>query len=221
METGSSHLSSLREPEVPFESLRQDPKAWTREVYEYLYGPALNQAKRTLGNWASKHAEDVAITSITKLMLKLPKETQFQNYIGLRNFVVHIAADVSIDLIRKESAKKRKASDDEVVGEDEFMELPSDEPTPYDYAAVSDRAKIIHEILKTLKPKQKAILFDFFLGGLKHREIAEKHGLPIGSVGGYLNEGLRELKECIGLKPALMGELQALTCISFMFLTTF
>jgi RNA polymerase sigma factor (sigma-70 family) len=228
METSSSHHGSVKEPNVPFESLRHDHKAWTKEVYEYLYGPALNQAKRTLGNWASKHAEDVAIKSITKLIRKLPEETEFRNYLGLRNFVVHIARDESIDLIRKENAIKRKRTDEETWEDEapldhpfEYDDRPPDPPTPYDYAVVSDRAKIVHDALEALKPQRKAILYDFFLRGLKHREIAERHGLAVGSVGDCLQKGLLEMKKCLGMKPSLPGELKTLTRISYLVLILF
>jgi DNA-directed RNA polymerase specialized sigma24 family protein len=45
-------------------------------------------------------------------------------------------------------------------------------------------AQRIRRSLAELKPPLGDILSDFFLHGLRYEEIAKKHGLAVGSVGG-------------------------------------
>ena len=64
-------------------------------------------------------------------------------------------------------------------------------------AAHSDTASVFASLLLTLPPAQCAVVRMAFYGGLSHREIARKTGIPLGTVKTRLELGVKKLRAAV------------------------
>jgi len=64
-------------------------------------------------------------------------------------------------------------------------------------AAHSDTASVFANLLSTLPPAQCAVVRMAFYGGLSHREIARKTGVPLGTVKTRLELGVKKLRAAV------------------------
>ena len=60
---------------------------------------------------------------------------------------------------------------------------------------LGENALILAEALKGVPEQYRKVVEDFYLKGSTQQEIADRHGLKIGSIGVYLDRGLKALRE--------------------------
>lgn len=105
-----------------------------------------------------------------------------------------IARNKRIDALRRERRPEFDPNDPALV--------PGPEPLPDAQLDASQRQERVRAAIRTLPEEQAALLRQAFVDGLSHREIAERTGLPLGTVKsrlrlamGHLRKSLRDLND--------------------------
>lgn len=77
-------------------------------------------------------------------------------------------------------------------------ELADDGPPPEDLLSLAQEGTRVHAALATLAPERRELVALAFLHGLSHPEIAERTGLPLGTVKSHVRRALTQLREVLG-----------------------
>ena len=106
---------------------------------------------------------------------------------GARSWLLTIVHHCAIDLLRR-----RAGAPPVVAGLDEIADRRS---VPDAWSEVSGRmeSERVRAAVETLPEEQRRAIGMAFFDGLIHREIAERDGLPLGTVKGRLRLGLKRL----------------------------
>ena len=107
---------------------------------------------------------------------------------GVRSWLLTIVHHCAIDLLRR-----RSGAPPVVAGLDEIANRRS---VPDAWSEVSGRmeSERVRTAVETLPGEQRRAIEMAFFDGLTHREIAERDGLPLGTVKGRMRLGLRRLQ---------------------------
>jgi RNA polymerase sigma-70 factor (ECF subfamily) len=62
----------------------------------------------------------------------------------------------------------------------------------------AERARVLMHTFRSLPPDEQAVLRDVFVSGLSHRLVAERRGLPLGTVKWRLSRALKILRRDMG-----------------------
>ena len=117
---------------------------------------------------------------------------------GARSWLLTIVHHCAIDLLRR-----RAGAPPVVAGLDEMADRRS---VPDAWSEVSGRIESdrVRTAVETLPGEQRRAIEMAFFDGLTHREIAERDGLPLGTVKGRLRLGLKRLSGLLA-EPAPGG----------------
>ncbi len=165
-----------------------DPAEW-QLAFDWLYPTAFAVARNKLGGIHPGEVEDVALTAIEVVIGKAP---DVQEVGELKKLLAAITHNKAVDLIRKLPAPIRP-----ITGEDD-EELPFDLPdsaSPLDELDHQELAGLIGKCLAQLQEKCRQMLHGAFVEQLKHRELAEKLDMPIGSVGVIISRCIKKMAE--------------------------
>ena len=177
-----------------------DAEAWD-ETFRWLWPVVLAVAQLKLQPYCPHEAEDVAIEALEELV---PKVREVKTVEELRPLAASIAHHRAVSLLRERFAKKRGEGKTEPLDPRPDEEGSQHEPASNDSPLVEleqkELAQRISQSLAELKPPLGEVLADFFLHGLRYEEIARKHGLAVGSVGVYLQRGLKAIRRIWGPK---------------------
>lgn len=182
-----------------------DSDAWD-QLHDWLHPVALAAAQHRLGNILPQDVEDIAVQAIEALV---PKVAEVKNIDELAPLVASIACCRSIDRLRKHYRKPEQPIEPNTNGDDEppeFEEAGGSEET----IRVSELSQIVRSVLAGLKPKFRTLITDAFLHERSHKEIAEKHQMPIGSVGTTLKRALEAFSAEVSSQPRIQHELRGL-----------
>lgn len=78
---------------------------------------------------------------------------------------------------------------------DAAADLADESPAPDDLLALVQQGTRVHAALATLSPERRELIALAFLQGLSHQEIAERTGLPLGTVKSHVRRALAQLRE--------------------------
>jgi RNA polymerase sigma-70 factor (ECF subfamily) len=110
----------------------------------------------------------------------------------LKSFLLAVARNKAIDLVRREEALRRAR--DELVAEFESqLEGPLDQ---------MDEATDVRKSLKMISPVQREAIVLAYFGGRTYREVAQELGIPEGTAKTRLRDGLKKLKEVMTTRGA-------------------
>lgn len=123
-------------------------------------------------------SEDIMQETYLKALEKIHS---FKPKYGFTSWIVTIARNLSINTYNK---RKRELSFDPNIDEYIFGREES----------VSEKQLIIKEMMEYLDTEHREILIMKILGNMKHREIAEILGKPLGTVTWMYNEAISKLK---------------------------
>ncbi len=144
-------------------------------------------------------AEDIAQETFARIFAH---RKDFQPANRFSTWLWRIALNLCHDDLRR---RHRRG---EIMLDDEFAEpgpdlhvLVTDEPSPDDALATSERHSIVRSALQTLPESYRAVVILKHYEGLKFREIAEVLEIPEGTVKSRLAEALLQLER--RLAPAL------------------
>jgi RNA polymerase sigma-70 factor (ECF subfamily) len=99
-----------------------------------------------------------------------------------------------VDVVRREQAQRRRA--DEAAGSREVVGDPAEE-----VAVAVDRPaeqRLVREALDGLPPDQGDVIRMMYFDGLTQTQIAERTGLPLGTVKSRTLLGMRRLRARLG-----------------------
>lgn len=109
-----------------------------------------------------------------------------------RPWFLRLVRNVAIDQLRSRGVRGRAEMDN---AHDPSADLPSEQPD--DVAAREERAARIRSALAGLPPDQRRAVEIAYFEGLSHSEIAEREGMPLGTVKTRIREGVLRLRAFI------------------------
>jgi len=184
--------------------LKGDVDTWN-EAYPWFYPTAYAVARNKLTNPPADYpadVEDVAVESITQLIKRAPELKPPPAKIReLKALLARITANYASDFLKKKMAQKRPDEVPFEVDEETDVTIEPPDPNPSPDSSKRDMLGLIDELADQLDPIEMEIYEDFHKLGLKYREISEKRGIPIGSVGVLLmkiHEKLRKMLRKLG-----------------------
>lgn len=200
-------------PEI--DALREgSAEAWEM-VFKTLYPSLFNAAKGVIGSCPGVEAEDVALETLEELPEIIHKIASAD---GLAPLAISIAHNKAASAMRAYFSQKRGGGKtDSLDGLAENGEPKVDaggQEKPLEKLEHRELAALLGELLRALPDKIRGILDLFYLEGLTQAEIAEKLGLPTGTVGSYLSRARTALRAAAETQPKILQELLGyLRCI--------
>lgn len=164
---------------------RQDRQAYA-ELFGY-YAPRVKSYLMRLGadnGQAEEIAQDVMVTVWRKAQLF------DRNQASVSTWIFRVARNRRIDLFRR---AKRPDLDPE-----ETMILPSGVEAPDARVEAMETETRVRAAMKDLPEEQVSLLRLAFYEGLSHREIADKLGVPLGTVKSRIRLAFAKMKAKLG-----------------------
>jgi RNA polymerase sigma-70 factor (ECF subfamily) len=164
---------------------RQDRQAYA-ELFGY-YAPRVKSYLMRLGadgSQAEEIAQDVMVTVWRKAQLF------DRNQASVSTWIFRVARNRRIDLFRR---SKRPDLDPE-----ETMILPSGVEAPDARVEAMETETRVRAAMKDLPEEQASLLRLAFYEGLSHREIADKLGVPLGTVKSRIRLAFAKMKAKLG-----------------------
>jgi RNA polymerase sigma factor (sigma-70 family) len=192
------------------QALRQGKeKAWD-EAFRRLWPAVYAAALHPLARLTPGEAEDVAIETLTALV---PKVRTISDWPGLRALAVTIAVREAISLRRKISAEKRgggqTASLEALQEGNESFEVAAPAVAALSALELNELSKLLGAALAEVDEVTRKLLSDFLVRQMSYKEMAEKHQLPLGTIGVNLARGLKKVRAGLEQNPRLMKEIRA------------
>ncbi|HVT39742.1 MAG TPA: sigma-70 family RNA polymerase sigma factor [Gemmatimonadaceae bacterium] len=116
---------------------------------------------------------------------------------GAGTWLLTIARSRALDRLRSMRRSRDDAGIDDLV-ESGSEQLASVESSPIEDVERGERSQIIREALRTLPAEQRESLELAYFEGLSQSEIAERTGLPLGTVKTRMRLALQKLRERLG-----------------------
>ena len=104
-------------------------------------------------------------------------------------WLVGMARNRAIDRLRSAGARERAIQAAPVA----CVERAS----PEDHASVGEQWRAAARVLDALPPEQRVLVEEAYFLGLSHAELAERHGLPLGTVKWRIRTGIQTLRQAL------------------------
>lgn len=170
--------------------LLEREEAALREVMATYGGVVYGMARRVVADAAL--AEEVAQDAFLALWRR---PGAFDPERGtLQSFLVGIARNKAIDIVRREESRRRTR--DALVSEAEAAPVAVADPAS---AGIGERHAMRDALRQLSEVQREAVVLAYF-GGRTYREVAEELGIPEGTAKTRLRDGLIRLRELIGTR---------------------
>ncbi|MBX2853535.1 MAG: sigma-70 family RNA polymerase sigma factor [Rhodobacteraceae bacterium] len=116
------------------------------------------------------------------------KADQFEGRSKVSTWILGIAHNKSIDLLRKRHRREWDELDEEA---------PDDAPTAVDLMAAAGDAAIVRRCVDGLKPAAREAVTLVFFEGLKYREIAETMACAEGTIKARVHRAVKDIETCV------------------------
>ena len=80
---------------------------------------------------------------------------------------------------------------------DEAPEVADPDPSAEERMVTNDEDQRLHLCLDQLEDKQRGAIRTAFFDGLTYAELAEREGVPLGTMKSWVRRGLMRLKDCL------------------------
>jgi RNA polymerase sigma-70 factor, ECF subfamily len=164
------------------ERLLERDESALRKVIELYGGPVHGMARRVIAE--PSLAEEVAQDTFLALWRRPGAFDPARG--SLQSFLLGVARNKAVDLVRKEESLKRKQESLEA----EFRTAPIESPGT---AGIEERQEV-RDALGRLSPVQREALVLAYFGGRTYREVAEELEIPEGTAKTRLRDGLTKLR---------------------------
>jgi RNA polymerase sigma factor (sigma-70 family) len=145
-----------------------------------VYGVCLNYFKD------EEQSKDAVMQIFEELVIKLQKH-EVQNF---KSWLHVLARNYCLMAIRKSSRNQTVSLEDTFVENSSFMHLDLDD-------AKEQRLGVMEKCMETLPEEQRKSVDLFYLQEKCYKEIAELTGYDLVKVKSYIQNGKRNLKNCI------------------------
>ncbi|MEO0476336.1 MAG: sigma-70 family RNA polymerase sigma factor [Planctomycetota bacterium] len=115
---------------------------------------------------------------------------------GESTYIAMIARRRMIDQLRKQG---RRPSTQALEGS------PEPEVESNDRLADEEQVRAVLSVIDELDPPQPEVIKHSLMDGLTHPEIAERTGLPLGTVKTHIRRGLIKVRQALGIRPQEEG----------------
>jgi RNA polymerase sigma-70 factor (ECF subfamily) len=110
-------------------------------------------------------------------------------------WIMSVTRNLTIDFIR--SKAQRTASLQVRMDDEDLHGLMVDHHTPLDHVALDEKRRLVQIALNELAPEQRECLELAYFGCLSQSEIAEKLGIPLGTVKTRTRQALQKLSAAL------------------------
>jgi len=107
-------------------------------------------------------------------------------------WLLAMARSRAIDALRRDERFRHDELPEEGVADDD-----AGAPPPQDLLDATRDATALHEALAALEPRARQLVSLAFFRGLTHEEIAEREGMPLGTVKSLIRRSLQQLRRCL------------------------
>jgi RNA polymerase sigma-70 factor, ECF subfamily len=111
---------------------------------------------------------------------------------SLSGFLITMSRSRSLDRIRSRSARQQKLQRIQT-----FTDHVSDYNPPLEFVTVEERSNLVREALKQLSPDDRQILEAAYYEGLSQSQLAERDGIPLGTVKSRARQALKKLRSAL------------------------
>lgn len=153
---------------------------------QIIYGLAL----RILGD--SSAAEDVTMEVYLQVWRTASRYDSQRGTVT--SWLVTLVRSRALDCLR--SRRARRANLEENV--DDVPNLHDSRPTPELASLEAGRSRIVQKAMADLAPDQRQAIELAYFSGLSHAEMAERTGLPLGTVKTRIRLGMIHLRRLLG-----------------------
>jgi RNA polymerase sigma-70 factor (ECF subfamily) len=166
--------------------VRRDSKA-LEELYERfskaLYSVILSIVKK------KEDAEEILCEIFFQVWEKAPSYDLGKG--SVYTWLLTMARNRAIDKIRSKSYKNQRQENDEIEEMDVFTN--EDKHNQLDNVVLTERAEIVKSALMQIAPDQRQVLEVAYFEGYTQSEIAERLGVPVGTVKTRMRTGMKTL----------------------------
>jgi RNA polymerase sigma-70 factor, ECF subfamily len=149
-----------------------------------------------------KDDADVQDCTHEALRRALERDNQPPGDVALLPWVLGIARHVALDALRAEYRRRARTVPSEPqrldgASEDLVARLPHPDSDPESITATRQDFRRIGVALSDLPARQREVLLALHVEGLGYREIAERMGVPVGTVGTWVLRGRESLEAAL------------------------
>lgn len=110
-------------------------------------------------------------------------------------WLLTIARTRAIDRIRSKQFQSSRREDSGSVDIEELMENCAD--NPHDLAEHSLRMRCVRSAMDNIPMDQRKVIEEAYLGGYSQSQVADRLGLPLGTVKTRMRDGMRSLQSML------------------------
>jgi RNA polymerase sigma factor (sigma-70 family) len=115
---------------------------------------------------------------------------------SVKSWLMGMVHHRAVDLVRREESQRRRAEDAQAA--DAVTELQDVAESVVEELGVPEERKAVRAALGELPAEQQQVLELMYFGGLSQSKIAERLGLPLGTVKSRTLLGMRRLRTALG-----------------------
>jgi len=184
---GRNNLSELTDEDLLFSNKESGNSIYMGELFNrylpLLYGVCLKYLKD------ADNARDAVMQLFENLLYKIT-DYEIDTF---RPWIYSVVKNHCLQILQKEDLIIKVDINDDTTESDSIANLFEEE-------GIVDRSNVLKNCLNKLPEKQQVSITYFFIDGLSYAEIVEKTGYKLKNVKSYIQNGKRNLKNCIEKK---------------------
>lgn len=162
-------------------------------LYDRYASMVFSQALRILRD--AQEAEDVTQEVFTRAWVQAARFDPARGAVGA--WLMIIARTRALDRLRRIKVRGGTAA-----GPAALSDLPDPAPSAESQAASAEQVRAAREALATLPPEMRVVLELAYFEGLTQAEIADRTGVPLGTVKTRIRTGLLRLRDAVASASA-------------------